>query len=246
MASSEKALNSVTRSRDDRIAVDRRRHQHMGHQCIEKLVEFPEACAQCRTAMALAGAVVSKPMAEEHDLFVGVLIRSDFRVASSGEYTTRTSPPASAFTPNRSSGRLPGTRSMSPNEQKITFVATAAMSSALVDHLQRCHTHWAARVRGSNSTVPSGSSLVEAVADDGMSLSTTDFHDCPWLRDDPGDFVGQLACGFAVTKLSQVFHVSPAVEPSRFPPARASNSVSRNSSSSSSSRPSSANVRNVC
>ena len=48
--------------------------------------------------------------------------------ASSGEYTTRTSPP-SLLIRNRSFS-LPGTRSMSPNEQKITS-GRAAISSAL-------------------------------------------------------------------------------------------------------------------
>ena len=80
----------------------------------EKLVT-PRDFAWC-TAIAWAGAVVSKPTAKKTISRSG---RCSARAsASSGEYTTRTSPPR-AFTDRRSRS-VPGTRSMSPNEQKIT------------------------------------------------------------------------------------------------------------------------------
>ena len=76
--------------------------------------------------MALAGAVVSNPIPKK------TTCRSGFSLAtlsaSSGEYTTRTSPPR-LLIPKRSAS-LPGTRSMSPNEQKITS-GRSAMASAL-------------------------------------------------------------------------------------------------------------------
>src|ERR1017187_3584035 len=68
-------------------------------------------------SMALAGAVVSKPMAKKTTCFAG-FARAIFR-QSSGEYTTRTSPPSDLMV--KRSPLEPGTRSMSPNEQKMTF-----------------------------------------------------------------------------------------------------------------------------
>ena len=76
--------------------------------------------------IALAGAVVSKPIPKNTTCLSG-LARAIVS-ASNGEYTTRTSPP-SLLTRNRSFS-LPGTRSMSPNEQKITS-GREAISSAL-------------------------------------------------------------------------------------------------------------------
>jgi hypothetical protein len=70
----------------------------------------------CQAAIALAGAVVSKPMAKNTTRRRGFAAAT--RRASSGEYTTRMSAP-SAFR-RRRSPREPGTRSMSPNEQKMT------------------------------------------------------------------------------------------------------------------------------
>jgi len=70
----------------------------------------------CTTDMALAGAVVSKPTPKNTTSLSG--FSAAICVASSGEYTIRTSPPR-ARTLNRSA-RLPGTRNMSPKEQKMT------------------------------------------------------------------------------------------------------------------------------
>jgi hypothetical protein len=70
----------------------------------------------CHAAIALAGAVVSKPIAKKTTCRSGWAVAS--RTASSGEYTTRTSLPR-ALSESRSP-REPGTRSMSPNEQKTT------------------------------------------------------------------------------------------------------------------------------
>ncbi len=78
------------------------------------------------TVMAFGGAVVSKPMPKKTTCRCGFCWA--IRRASSGEYTTRTSPP-SLRTRNRSRP-VPGTRSMSPKEQKITS-GREAISSAL-------------------------------------------------------------------------------------------------------------------
>ena len=78
------------------------------------------------TVIALAGAVVSNPMPKNTTCLSG--LSRAIVSASSGEYTTRTSPPW-LLTWNRSFS-LPGTRSMSPNEQKITS-GRDAISSAL-------------------------------------------------------------------------------------------------------------------
>lgn len=88
-------------------------------------LRMPRLRAWC-TVMALGGAVVSKPMPKNTTSRSG--FSSASRSASSGEYTTRTSPP-SARTWNRSRPE-PGTRSMSPKEQKITS-GREAISSAL-------------------------------------------------------------------------------------------------------------------
>ena len=94
----------------------------------------------CQTSMALAGAVVSNPMAKNTTFFSG-LARAIFR-QSSGEYTTRTSPPCDLML-NKSPSD-PGTRSMSPKEQKITS-GRARNGVRLVDHLQRRDADRAAR-----------------------------------------------------------------------------------------------------
>ena len=78
-----------------------------------------------RTAMAFAGAVVSKPTAKKTTSRSGR--RAASATASIGEYTIRTSPPA-LLTARRSLAE-PGTRSMSPNEQKVTS-GRAAIASA--------------------------------------------------------------------------------------------------------------------
>ena len=67
-------------------------------------------------SIALVGAVVSKPIAKNTTCFCG-LAQAIFR-QSSGEYTMRTSPP-SGFMENKSPSE-PGTRNISPNEQKNT------------------------------------------------------------------------------------------------------------------------------
>ena len=74
-------------------------------------------CARaCHTAIALAGAVVSKPIAKKTTLFVGFAAAilqaverriDDAHVGPAGFHLNR-------------SPCDPGTRSMSPNEQKIT------------------------------------------------------------------------------------------------------------------------------
>ena len=68
-----------------------------------------------RTDMAFAGAVVSNPTAKNTTCLEGHSLA--IVTASSGEYTTRTSPPR-AFAVRRSTV-LPGTRSMSPKEQTM-------------------------------------------------------------------------------------------------------------------------------
>ena len=75
--------------------------------------------------MALAGAVVSKPMPKKTTCLSGFC--SAMCTASNGEYTTRTSPPV-LLTRNRSPCE-PGTRIMSPKEQKMTS-GLAAIASA--------------------------------------------------------------------------------------------------------------------
>src|ERR1039458_6562532 len=80
-------------------------------------------------SMALAGAVVSKPMAKKTTCFAG-FARAIFR-QSSGEYTTRTSPPSDLMV--KRSPLEPGTRSMSPNEQKMTTgVQTWALPISII------------------------------------------------------------------------------------------------------------------
>ncbi len=68
------------------------------------------------TAMALAGAVVSKPTAKNTTSRSGFFCASSS--ASSGEYTMRTWPPRARIW--KRSHSLPGTRSMSPKDVKMT------------------------------------------------------------------------------------------------------------------------------
>ena len=77
-----------------------------------RMLKLPTPSSRARqTAIALAGAVVSKPTAKNTTCLVRDC-RCAISSASSGEYTTRTSPPR-ARTCSRSHS-LPGTRSMSP------------------------------------------------------------------------------------------------------------------------------------
>ena len=74
-------------------------------------VKLPSpSLAACATAIALAGAVVSNPMAKKTTSRSG--LAAAIRTASSGEYTIRTSAPR-ALSDSRSVVE-PGTRSMSP------------------------------------------------------------------------------------------------------------------------------------
>src|SRR5579872_188163 len=105
--------------------------------------------------MALAGAVVSKPTAKNTTCLSGLFLAS-FK-ASSGEYTIRMSAP-SAFASNRLL-HDPGTRSMSPNEQKIASgraaMATAlSMSSIGVTHTGQPGPWTSVISRGSRSSRP--------------------------------------------------------------------------------------------
>ncbi len=95
--------------------------------CETRMVKFViPSCLARHTAIAFAGAVVSKPTAKNTTCLSGCLRAKSS--ASSGEYTTRTFPPLARMW-NRSHS-LPGTRSMSPKELKITS-GRAASASAL-------------------------------------------------------------------------------------------------------------------
>ena len=121
--------------------------------------------------------------------------------ASSGEYTTRTSPPW-LLTWNRSFS-LPGTRSMSPNEQKITS-GRDAISKRLVDDLQRRH---ADRASGPVDHLDGvRQQLVDAVPDDRMRLAATHFHDRPALAGRALDLVDELAGKLGIAELVQILH----------------------------------------
>ena len=100
-----------------------------------------------------------EPDAEEDDLPVGVLLSQPDRVERRVDDAHVA---ALAFTRNRSCS-LPGTRSMSPNEQKITS-GTRGDRQRLVDHLQRGDAH---RAAGTVDQLDLGrQQLVDAVADD--------------------------------------------------------------------------------
>ena len=71
---------------------------------------------------------------------------------------------------------MPGTRSMSPKEQKITS-GREAMAMGPVDHLQRRHADRAARPVDQFDL--GGKQLVDAVLDDRVRLPAADLHDRP-------------------------------------------------------------------
>ena len=85
--------------------------------CDTSIEKLPRPCRRAwKTAIAFAGAVVSKPIPKKTTRRCG--LSRAMRSASSGEYTTRTSAPL-PFRVRRSPCD-PGTRSMSPNDVKIT------------------------------------------------------------------------------------------------------------------------------
>jgi hypothetical protein len=84
--------------------------------CDTSIEKFARPCRRAwKSAIALAGAVVSNPIPKKATRRCG--FSRAMRSASSGEYTTRTSAPL-LFSVRRSP-RDPGTRSMSPNDVKM-------------------------------------------------------------------------------------------------------------------------------
>ena len=117
----------------------------------------------------------------------------------------RTSPP-SLLTRNRSFP-LPGTRSMSPKEQKMTS-GRAAIASAL-SMISSGVTHtgqpgpWI-------SSISRREELVDAVADDRVGLAAAYLHEGPRPRRDGANLVEQAPGKLGVAKLVQVFHGGPS------------------------------------
>lgn len=120
---------------------------------IEKFVS-PRRAA-CRTAMALAGAVVSKPTARKTTSRSGRAAAR--RTASIGAYTTRTSAPRARR--DSRSVSVPGTRSMSPKLVRITpgRAATAMARSRVSSGVTQTGQPgpWIMRIpAGSSSSMP--------------------------------------------------------------------------------------------
>ena len=86
----------------------------------------------------------------------------------------RTSPPSDLMV-NRSPSE-PGTRNMSPKEQKITF-GMPRNGMGLVDHFQRRHANRAARPM--HQLHAFRQQMIDAVLDDGVRLPAADLHQHP-------------------------------------------------------------------
>ena len=132
---------------------------------------IPSRCA-CWTAIAFAGAVVSNPTAKNTTVRSG--LRRATSSASSGEYTTRTSPPA-ARAMNRSSDE-PGTRSMSPNEQTIASGRFAIAMASSINATGVTHT---GQPGPCTSSISGGEHLVDPLPDQRVRLAAADLHDRP-------------------------------------------------------------------
>ncbi len=105
--------------------------------CDTSTLKLPTPSSRARkTAIALAGAVVSKPTAKKTTCLSGCLMASSR--ASRGEYTTRTSPPRARICWRSHS--LPGTRSMSPKEVKRTSGRDASVSALSICSSEVTHT----------------------------------------------------------------------------------------------------------
>ena len=148
--------------------------------------------------MALAGAVVSKPTPKN------TTCRSGFSDGQFDGIERRIDDAhvAALALDLEQIAAVPGTRSMSPNEQKIT-PGCAAMASALsISSSGVTHTGqpgpWTISSRGQH--------LVDAVLDDGVRLAAADFHDLPRARGGLVDFPRDPLRDLAVAKLGQVLH----------------------------------------
>ena len=114
----------------------------------------------------------------------------------------RTSPPL-ALTESKSVV-LPGTRSMSPNEVKMTFGPRGDFER-LVDHFERRHAHRTAR--SVNERDLFRQQFINAELHDGVRLAAADFHDVPRPRRDAVDFRAPIAAhSSAVAIFVQKFH----------------------------------------
>ena len=126
--------------------------------------------------------------------------------ASSGEYTIRTSPPP-AFTDNKSRS-LPGTRSMSPNEQKITSGRWAICMALSICSIGS-HAHRAAGTM--HKSYLFGQQLVYPKLDNRMRLPPAHLHDGPRPGRDASNSVRILLRKIGVPVFVNVFHLVPSL-----------------------------------
>ncbi len=149
--------------------------------------------------MACAGAVVSKPTAKKTTCFVGFSL-AIFR-QSSGEYRMRTSPPL-ALMPKRSAS-LPGTRSMSPKQQKMTSGRGAMCTALSISSSGVTHTGQPGPCTSFNLF---GQQLIQPELDDGMRLSAANFHQRPGASGDAVDLLRERLRGSRVAIFAGILH----------------------------------------
>ena len=158
----------------------------------------PSACARV-TASALAGAVVSNPMAKKTTSRSGCAWASF--TASSGAYTMRTSAPC-GFQPQEVGPGSGHPKHVAEGREDDTGPLRDRVR--LVDLLERRDAHRAAGAMDQLDL--RGQQPIDAVLDDGMRLPPAHFHQGPWARHDPPELRQHLGGDPPVAVLVEVLH----------------------------------------
>ena len=160
------------------------------------------------TAIALAGAVVSKPTAKKTTCALGIArARARARRAASRRCARRRRRPW-----RRGDRRSePGTRSMSPKEQRIDARAAPAIAMRLSMQLDRRH---ADRAAGPVDQRDLGrQQLVDAEADDRVGLAAADLHQRPRSRHEPRGCASAKRRAAPASRYSSTYFIAPVSTP---------------------------------
>ncbi len=165
--------------------------------------------AACHTAIALPGAVVSKPTAKNTTCLFGLLARQLHAHRAASRRCARRRPrpwrrTGSWWSPARAACRRKSTESR-PGRR--------AMATALIDELERRDAHRAARAVHQRDL--GRQQVLEAALEDGVGLAAADLHDGPGPRHGVANLLGHLVHGLAVAILVDELHgASPAASSS--------------------------------
>src|SRR5262249_6885363 len=90
------------------------------------------------------------------------------------------------------------------SERAKDHIGQTGNTYGLIDEFQRCHTDWTARPM--NQLNACRQKILESVLTDRVCLSATNLHDCPFMRYQVLELIGQLGSNFCVPVFVQIFH----------------------------------------